>query len=89
MKHCYKWMAACVVMALAVAFVLPRIGVPFAGLALLAPLLMIACCVLPMLFMLKAGQDGKKGSCCVKESEASESSKGVQDKANSSAARCH
>ena len=67
MKNCYKGMIACVLIALALFVVLPKFGYTIAGASLLIPLLMIGCCVLPMLFMMKCASPAEeKGGCCGK-----------------------
>ncbi len=89
MKNCHKWMIVCAVAALALVFVLPKLGVPLGGGAsLLIPLLMIGCCVLPMLFMMKAGSDGKGDSCCSKKSKSELKSEGVAEKGKSGSGCC-
>lgn len=90
MKNCHKWMIACVVGALAITFVLPILGVPLFGASLLFPLLMIACCVLPMLFMMKAdGGNGKEGSCCSKEHKGEQKTKAGAEKDKTGSKSCH
>lgn len=64
MNSCFKWMAVCVVLALALSYVPQAFGVSLAGVSVLIPLLMIGCCVLPMLAL---SSSGKKGGCCAKE----------------------
>jgi len=76
-------MAVCVVVGLAALFILPRIGVPLVGASLIFPLLMIGCCVVPMLFMMKMGSDGKGMSCCSKESKSEQKTEVGSGKINS------
>lgn len=65
MKHCYKWMILCVAVALAVLFILPKFGIAVAGASLIVPILMIGCCVIPMIMMMSAsGSEGGKRGCC-------------------------
>ncbi len=90
MKSCHKWMVACVLIALAIIFVLPRLGVSLPGAALLIPLLMIGCCVLPMLFMMRSGQGKDEASCCSKkEHKGEQENKGVAENVKSSSGSCH
>lgn len=65
MKHCYKWMVLCVAVALAIFVILPMFGIAIAGASLLVPILMIGCCIIPMVMMMRAsGSEGGKGGCC-------------------------
>jgi hypothetical protein len=90
MKNCHKWMVVCVVGAIGIAFVLPQLGVPLAGSSLIVILLMIGCCVLPMLFMMKTGQGEGKGSCCSKgEQKSDQKGKEVGKDTKDSSASCH
>ena len=90
MKNCYKWMVVCGVAAIAIAFLLPQLGVPLAGSSLIVLFLMIGCCVLPMLFMMKAGQGEGKASCCsMGEKKSDQEGKAVGKDAKDSAASCH
>jgi hypothetical protein len=90
MKHCFKWMIACVLIALTLTIILPKFGVAAAGASLLIPLLMIGCCVLPLLIMV--GSKKESGSCCSKkddqrhrESDAKTNADGVKPSSGS----CH
>lgn len=89
MKHCYKWMLFCVAAALAVYFILPKFGIAVGGASLLVLLLMIGCCVLPMLFIMKSGIQGDKGSCCSKGSKSSEATKEADKDVKGGAGSCH
>ena len=89
MKNCHRWMILCVVAAIVFIYVLPKFGVSFAGASLLIPILMIGCCVLPMFFMMKAGSDGKGGSCCSKENKGEQKIEGAVEKGKSSPKSCH
>lgn len=89
MKNCHKWMLVCVVVALAIAFVLPRFGVSLAGASFLVPLLMIGCCVLPMLFMTMSARDGKESSCCSKEGKPVLDGEKGTEKLKSESGSCH
>ena len=83
-------MIGCVVAAIANAFVLPQLGVPLAGSSLLVLVLMVGCCVLPMLFMMKAGQGEGKASCCGKgEQKGEQDGKVVSKDAKDTSASCH
>ncbi len=90
MKNCRKWMFLCVAIALAVFLILPKFGIAVAGASLIVPLLLISCCVLPMLFMMRTGQ-GKEGeSCCSKtEHKGQQGSKGAAEKVKDSSGSCH
>lgn len=89
MKHCMKWMIACVLIALTLIVVLPKFGVATAGASLLIPLLMIGCCVLPLLMMV--GAKGNSGSCCSKKNgqHPNESGGNKNTDAKSSSGSCH
>jgi len=90
MKNCHKWMILCVVVAVAFVFVLPKFGVPLAGASLLIPILMIGCCVLPMLFMMRSGQGEGKGSCCSKrEPKSDQETKEAGQNVKGSSGSCH
>lgn len=89
MKNCHRWMLGCVAVAVILFVVLPRFGVAIAGASLIFPLLMIGCCVLPMLFMMKTDK-GDGGSCCAKkEQKSDEESKEVDKNVKSSSGSCH
>lgn len=88
MKHCYKWMAACVAVGLVAFLILPMVGVPIAGTSLLFPLLMVGCCVLPMLFMVKSGQKAEGHSCCSKPIQIGDV-KNAATKTKSQSGCCH
>lgn len=64
MKICHKWMIICLLGAIAVVVVLPKFGLSLAGASLLVPLLMMGCCVLPMVMMLFSTRLAVKGGCC-------------------------
>ena len=90
MKHCLRWMIACVLIALTLAVILPKFGVVTAGASLLIPFLMIGCCILPLLLMF--GQRGNSKSCCTKkngESPSSSDTKTTSDAVKSSSGSCH
>ena len=88
MKNCHRWMLACVAVAVILFVVLPRFGVSIAGASLLIPLLMVGCCVLPMLFMMKSSS-GEKGGCCGKMDNAKASADGKEQSQDSKKPSCH
>lgn len=49
---------------LALVLLLPRLGVEVAGAGVLLTLLMIGCCVLPMLLLVLPRGEDKDGGCC-------------------------
>jgi len=63
MKSCPKWMLFCAVIAVGVVLMLPQYGFQFSGFPVLISLLMIGCCVLPMIIMMSKASVGG-GSCC-------------------------
>ena len=65
MKNCYKPMLLCLAIAVLAILVLPRFGFQIAGASAFFGLLMVACCVLPMVLMMFGilKGDGNK-SCC-------------------------
>lgn len=90
MKNCHKWMILCVVAALAIIFVLPKLGVSLGGVSWLVPLLMIGCCVVPMLFMMSSGEGKEHGSCCSKKgAKGPEEGKPVAENVKSGSGSCH
>lgn len=89
MKNCHRWMLACVAVAVILFVVLPRFGVAIAGASLIVPLLMVGCCVLPMLFMMRSDR-GNEGSCCAKKEPKNEQeNKGVDKNVKSGSGSCH
>ena len=67
MKNCQKSMLLFAVIAVGAVLLLPDYGFQYSGLPVLIGLLMIGCCVLPMIFgMSKASVagGGSGGSCC-------------------------
>lgn len=82
MIHCRPWMLAVCLAALALVFLLPRFGVDVAGSGLLFTLLMVGCCVLPMLMSMRK----KGGGCCGKEEPTGSSETSASDKP---APKCH
>ena len=74
MKSCHKWMIICLAGAVAIVFVLPRFGLPVEGASILIPLLMIGCCVLPMVMMMFTSRSGKMGGCCGHKDDSKPSS---------------
>ena len=88
MKNCHKWMILCVVGAIAIVFLLPKLGIPVAGASLLVTLLMVGCCVLPMLFMMKSAS-GEKGGCCGKMDDSKTSADGKEQSQDSKKPSCH
>lgn len=64
MKSCHKGMIICLLGAIAVVFVLPKLGLPVAGASVLIPLLMFGCCVIPMVMVLFSARSEGKGGCC-------------------------
>lgn len=90
MKNCHKWMILCVVAALAIIFVLPKLGVSLGGVSWLVPLLMIGCCVVPMLFMMSSGEGKEHGSCCSKkEAKSPQEGKPIVENVKSGSGSCH
>ena len=89
MKNSPYWMIVCVGLALAAVVLLPQFGVPLAGASLFFLVLMIGCCVLPMLFMMRAGSDGKDSSCCSEENESEQKSVGEIGKEKRGSKSCH
>lgn len=69
MKNCHKWMILCVVIASAVVFLLPQLGVTLVGASLVFPLLLILCCVLPMVMMFSNSKE-EPGGCCGKKDKS-------------------
>ena len=59
MKKSGTWIIACLVGALAIAVFLPKFGLPVAG-ASLVTILIIGCCVIPMVVMMYGLLSGKK-----------------------------
>lgn len=89
MKNCHKWMILCVVVALAFVFVLPKFGVSLAGASLLFPILMIGCCVLPMIMMMFSSRSEKGGCCGQKDKSKTSSSDEKELNPTSEKTSCH
>jgi hypothetical protein len=70
--------------AIALVFLLPRLGVDVAGSGLLLTALMVGCCVLPMLMSMR----GKDGGCCGKDAPGSPEPDGGGEKGKR-APSCH
>jgi|GEM_PF-4492378 len=68
MKNCQKWMLLFAVIAVGAVLVLPQYGFQYSGLPVLIGLLMIGCCVLPMIFWMCKASVAGGGSCCGGES---------------------
>ncbi len=81
MKNCHSWIIGCVLVALAVVFVLPKFGLPLAGASLMIPLLLIGCCVLPVVMMAFASTSKEKGGCCDKKDNVGTTSLSAEQKA--------
>lgn len=65
MKACHRpWMLIACVVILALLFLLPRFGVNVAAAGVLLPLLMIGCCLLPMLLIVLPRKDDGGRGCC-------------------------
>jgi len=65
MKHCYKYMIVCALLGLGLMFVSTRLGLPAYLAPFLVPVMMIGCCVLPMLLIiLTSNTKGSAKGCC-------------------------
>ena len=65
MKHCYKYAILCGVIALGLMFVSTKLGVPAYLTPFAAPLMMVACCVLPMVLLMFTSKSKEgSGGCC-------------------------
>jgi hypothetical protein len=89
MKHCRPWMLIGCLGILALILLLPRLGVGAASGGLLLTLLMVGCCVLPMLLvLLPRGKDGT-GGCCGDDKTDSAPSKPGGEKSEQKTPSCH
>lgn len=75
MKHCLNWIVGGVVVVGALYFLLPMLGVPIAGASAAIPLLLVACCVIPMVMTVvmsnRQTANDAKGCCGGKKAEDS------------------
>ena len=73
MKHCYKMALLCGLLALGAFFLLSKAGLPGSA-AFVAPIMMAACCILPVLFMAtKGGAKSPAEGCCSAKKDPAES----------------
>lgn len=90
MKSCHKWMIICLLGAVAIVFLLPRFGLPIVGASILIPLLIFACCVVPMVMIMFSSRSGKTGGCCGHKDESkTPNPQGVAAKTVADKPSCH
>lgn len=93
MKHCLNWMIGCVVVLGALYFLLPMLGGPIVSASAAIPLLLVACCVTPMVMMAVMSKrqtaNGAKGCCGGKKAEDSLVQGPVTGKSASKGSSCH
>jgi len=65
MKHCYKHAILCGVIGLVLIFFSLKVGIPAYLTPFVVPLMMVSCCVLPMILLMFSGKrKDASGGCC-------------------------
>lgn len=89
MKSCHRpWMLVACASIAALLLLLPWLGVNAAGAGIFLTLLMVGCCVLPMLLIMAPRGEGK-GGCCGAEKPGPSQTGPDGEKADEKETSCH